>query len=162
MTTATPPQTDIERLIAQTQMTSGLMGLDIQHMSHEMLAADNGGKARCGYDVICEVIDLVNFVTAQLSGEDVSLPEPQGWQKAPDHRKDREGILEEFQSASDRFTKALSTASDETLAKVVQSPLGEVTVLRFAQIMPPHIMYHSGQLNYIQTLHGDDDFHWGG
>lgn len=24
-----------------------------------------------------------------------------------------------------------------------------------------HVWYHSGQLNFIQTLLGDDDWHWG-
>lgn len=160
MTTATPPQTDVERVIAQTQMTSGLFALDIEHMSPDMLGADNGGKARCGYDVICEVTDLINYVSARAEGQNLSLPEPQGWHRASEDRKNKEAALDDFQAAINRFTAAIGSADEATLSQVIQSPLGELTLLRLAQIMPPHIMYHSGQLNYIQTLHGDDDFHW--
>jgi hypothetical protein len=31
-----------------------------------------------------------------------------------------------------------------------------------ANLVVWHTMYHSGQLNFIQTLWGDDAFHWAG
>ena len=38
----------------------------------------------------------------------------------------------------------------------------DAPVYMIAQIMVSHIWYHDGQLNYIQSLLGDEKVHWMG
>lgn len=61
------------------------------------------------------------------------------------------------------FNTALTEASDETLNKVATPPWQmDAPIYMLAQIAVSHVWYHDGQLNYIQTLLGDDKMHWMG
>ena len=45
--------------------------------------------------------------------------------------------------------------------KSAMAPWGmESKLYEFAQIAISHIWYHDGQLNYVQCLLGDGDYHW--
>ncbi|MEZ5162652.1 MAG: hypothetical protein R2688_02665 [Fimbriimonadaceae bacterium] len=51
----------------------------------------------------------------------------------------------------------MAGASDELLNKPITAPFGmEMPVFAIAQIAVSHVWYHDGQLNYIQSLLGDD------
>ncbi|ODU53690.1 MAG: hypothetical protein BGO01_13100 [Armatimonadetes bacterium 55-13] len=142
------------------QRLSELFATDIENMPHEMLAAHPGGKARCGYDLIMEVATINRMVAAKCSDPGLEIPTPQGWTTAPDSYKNKEAALADFKSSVSDVCAALAELSPDKYDTVVMTPLGEMPLIRFGQILPVHTMYHSGQLNYIQTLHGDDAFHW--
>ncbi|RYG36840.1 DinB family protein [bacterium] len=65
--------------------------------------------------------------------------------------------------------KALSESTDEILAaagddveREVSYPGGSESVFAYAEFAGIHMMYHLGQINYIQTLYGDPAVHWRG
>lgn len=150
----------VEALIGQIEMTSKLFASDIRAMPHETLAANLGGKSRTGYDVVFEVAWLNQAIADQAQGKPFDFEEPKGWMKAPAEFCAHENALTKFENSVADLKQALSTADQATLDKVVQSPMGPTPVLDIAGIVPGHIMYHSGQLNFIQTVQGDDAFHW--
>lgn len=153
---AAAPSHPAEALVSQLQRISGLFATDLRNMSHEMLDANLGGKARSGYDLAYEVV-TVNKLVLDGAGDP---PTPGVWMKAPDSFKDKDAAVREFETSIEGVCSNLLNSEPEKLQEIVESPLGPMPRLALAQILPMHIMYHSGQLNYIQTLHGDDAFHW--
>lgn len=150
----------IDDLIGRIQLTASLFTKDVSAMSHENLSLQPGGKARSGYDLIFEVTRTNHLVKAAAQGEPISIPSRDGWLRAPDEAKNKEAALSAFQQSVIGTCEALTQVSPERFGETVQSPMGPMPLLRFAGIIPFHHMYHSGQLNYIQTLTGDDEFHW--
>ncbi len=156
-TTMTSPT---EQLVGQIQMTGKLFATDLSHMTEEMLGKPVCGKARCAYDLIYEVAFVNRLAADGARGTIEKIEEPEGWITAPPEFKNKDRAIQEFQASVDEVTSALRTANEEALQTKVPTPLGLMPLLDFAQILPSHIMYHSGQLNFIQTCYGDDQFHW--
>lgn len=152
----------VAELTPRIERVAALFAKDLEAMTHEMLSANNGGVSRSGYDLACEVTFVNNLVANATKGVDGLPSEVNGWMRAEPEQCDKAKVIEEFRLSVEKAIEGLSLASDETLAKVVDSPLGPTAVIDLARILPVHIMYHSGQLNYIQTLHGDAVFHWAG
>ncbi len=50
--------------------------------------------------------------------------------------------------------------SSEELNATILTEEGETTRFERCRFMTLHVWYHSGQLNFIQTLLGDDAWHW--
>ena len=51
--------------------------------------------------------------------------------------------------------------SAEQLQEKVTAPWGqEMSKYDLAQMAALNTMYHDGQLNYFQALHGDGEMHW--
>jgi len=63
--------------------------------------------------------------------------------------------------SAEALARVLESASDEDLAKSELAPWGmPMTFLEWSNIAVVHVMYHDGQLNFIQSLNGDDQIHW--
>jgi hypothetical protein len=148
-----------EQLVADMQGPANLFALDISAMPEEMLGACPGGKARCAYDLIYEVTEFNNYVAERVSGREGNL-ESDGWVRAPESFRSKDAALEQFKASMAALSSALLAVDAEALEAIAPSPFGELPLSRFAGIAPRHMMYHSGQLNYIQTIYGDDAFHW--
>lgn len=61
---------------------------------------------------------------------------------------------------AERFVKlkgCLASLADSQLEEKIEVPWGEMTVLGAADIAHWNCIYHTGQINYIQTLYGDKD-----
>ncbi len=55
----------------------------------------------------------------------------------------------------------IDSVAEEDLEKQVTMPWGASFPMFVAIFLPSqHMTYHDGQINYIQTLHGDNCFHW--
>jgi hypothetical protein len=158
-TTTTSPS---EEVLTRIEGAAALFNTDVTHMTDEMLASSPGGKARCGFDLIYEVA-LINRLVAGYAAQDGTVfSPPEGWVVAPDAFRQKTVALDNFNESVSAACSAIRALPAERLDEIVDSPLGKVPLSRLAGILPMHIMYHSGQLNYIQTMHGDDNFHWAG
>jgi hypothetical protein len=148
-----------EQLVSDIQGPANLVELDIQAMSDEMLGALPGGNARCGFDLIFEITEFNNYVADRAAGREGSI-ETNGWVRAPESFRSKEVALQQFKDSVSALSTNLLAASSETMDTPAATPFGEIPLSRLAGIAPRHMMYHSGQLNYIQTIYGDDEFHW--
>ena len=56
---------------------------------------------------------------------------------------------------------AFETLDENTLGETSDIPFGRpMSRMAIAELPAIHMMYHDGQLNYVQTLNGDKDIHW--
>jgi uncharacterized damage-inducible protein DinB len=59
--------------------------------------------------------------------------------------------------------KAIDSLSDADLEGTITMPWGGMFAASEAILLPAnHMVYHDGQINYIQLLLGDTRFHWAG
>lgn len=138
-----------------------LFQADVRSMSSESLAATCGGASRCGYDFLFEMIGFFDTFASLLGEGPKDIQGPSGeWVRAPQDFYDKDQALAGLDAASKRFIEAISSYSGDFVADVFPSPVGPFTPLGMANLGVWHTMYHSGQLNYIQTVQGDAAFHW--
>ena len=100
------------------------------------------------------------MVAGTLRGDLGVIPEPQGWIRAPQEYQSKADAMKDLSDSVDELLAAFGNVSEGALSKEIETPLGKMASGQLMAIMGGHLMYHSGQLNYIQTLHGDDVFHW--
>lgn len=154
---ANNPKADIA---GRLEMGRDLLLKDIAAMPDSMLSASPGGKARTGFDLIFELAVVNSMVAGTIRGDSSELTPPDGWITAPADFCTKGQAVEALSGSVDELLQALDGLPDAGLSADVDSPLGKMPVGRVLGIMAGHMMYHSGQLNYIQTLNGDDAFHW--
>jgi hypothetical protein len=143
---------------------ANLLSSDLKAISAAQQDACPGGSARPALDVVAECA-MVNGRVAHFILHGEAPPRPSS--------EEREALLASYDSQQ----KALAFLEGET-AKLVgaldgldAARLGEttdeiffgrpMTLFQIAEMPAVHMMYHDGQLNYIQALHGDTEMHWG-
>jgi|GEM_PF-1900997 len=160
METETPfdPRHDVvERLAFARQLFTA----DVMSMTHDQLLSTHGGVSRNGYDFLYELVGFFDTFAGLMSKSNREIEGPQGgWVKAPSEFCDRESACVAMSAAADRFVSALQNYNGDYIRDSYDSPVGPFTPLSMANLAVWHLMYHSGQLNYIQTIDGDADFHW--
>jgi len=145
---------------ARIDFARRLFCADVDAMPEDLLSATSGGASRCGFDLIFELSGMYHTFAGLLSAGDGTISGPKGWVRAPLDFRRKDDALSGLQSAFDAFTNALKSYAGNVLTDEFSSPVGPLTPLAMANLAAWHTMYHSGQLNYIQTIHGDESFHW--
>ncbi len=149
-----------EDVIQRISFARQLFGADVQAMSPELLSATHGGETRCGYDFMYELVGFFDSFGKLLAQGPTSIEGPSGWVRAPKEFHDKESAIRALDAKADSFVGILQNYSGDFIADEFPSPVGPFTPLGMANLAVWHMMYHSGQLNYIQTIHGDAGFHW--
>lgn len=150
-----------EALIGPIKMAGGVFAKDLEAMSPEMLSASPGGQARTGYDIAYEITEGNRAFVERVAGTFTPRERSGRWMTCPTEQCKKEEIVADFRASVDAVTSLLASLEPADLDRIVAGPMGETAIGRLAAFLPMHMMYHSGQLNYIQTLFGDDAFHWG-
>lgn len=68
------------------------------------------------------------------------------------------GLLEEN---SNGYLAWIDSLSDETVASTFESPMGAFPMASAITFPADHIRAHAAQIDYIQTIYGDRDWHMG-
>jgi hypothetical protein len=152
----------IEDVCGRIDFARRLYTADLQAMPDQMLRRECGGKARTAYDVTFELTMMYEGFASLLAEGQGAIPAPQGWVRAPEEFKNADGARAAFDGALGRFVAAFRSYRGNAYQDEYQSPVGAFTPIGMANLAVWHTMYHSGQLNFIQTLCGDDSFHWAG
>ncbi len=132
---------------------------DLQTTPEEAFTRDFGGKSRTISDMTYEVNLVLDHVGLTIRGEEL-FEWPEGWVKAPPDYKTKDAVIAAFTKSSDRIVETVEALSESALFGIVNTERGETTRFERCQFMALHTWYHSGQLNFIQTLLGDDNLHW--
>ena len=145
-----------------TKRAQRLLTNDLKALPTEKHTASPGGEARTPVNIVAECAAINGFIAEYLTTGNMERPP----------RDQREAFLNSFDTAekaltyleeqTQRLVDALGNLDVNTLGDMVESPMGTVPRLVLAQLPATHMMYHDGQLNYIQTLYGDKEMHWGG
>lgn len=122
---------------------------------------DNG---RAILDLLGEVAQTVGFATQVASSRGETKPNMEMFRSWAQERADwtREFALEQLESNTQNLLAAIEELSEDELAQDVTMPMhGGITLPLAAWIMMAYrtLVSRFAQINYIQTLYGDFDFH---
>jgi uncharacterized damage-inducible protein DinB len=132
---------------------------DLEALSEDAFNRSLGGKARTVADIVHEVNLVNDHITLTIKGEEL-FPWPEGWITAPAGQTTKEATLAAFDASSKKTLETVECFSAEELEEKVSTEHGQTTRFERCRFMMLHLWYHSGQLNFIQTLLGDDEWHW--
>jgi hypothetical protein len=143
----------IEKLKGLIDMAAYLYVLDLRALPEGKFATSPMGVARTPQDITTEVAGFNRLCCDMLEGRA--------------HNDDREllanpGTAEvAVQESAAALAATVSSMSPEALQETVTAPWGQqMTKYDLAQMAAINTMYHDGQLNYFQALHGDGEMHW--
>ena len=133
---------------------------DLAALPADAFTKQFGPATRTVADIVHEV-NLVNDRAAmEMRGEE-TLPWPDGdWVTAPDSLNDKESVIAAFEISRQKCLETAAAYSTEQLDEKITTEDGETTRSERCRFMTLHLWYHSGQLNFIQTLLGDTAWHW--
>lgn len=137
-----------------------LLSKDLEALPEEAFCQSFGPACRTVADLIYEVNMVNDHVGLTIRGEEL-FPWPDGWIKAPAEFASKETVISTFKKSMDKFIATIEGFSEDEMVAPIQTGDGEETN-RFerCRFVALHNWYHSGQLNFIQTLRGDAVFHW--
>lgn len=132
---------------------------DLENLPADVFDKSLGGKARTVADIVYEVRLTNERLYRDLLGQP-SAEQPNAWVTAPEEVRTKEASIHAFQTSCEQLVELIERMSPEQLEEVVPGVLGEASRADHCRSMTVHLWYHSGQLNFIQTLLGDSDMHW--
>jgi uncharacterized damage-inducible protein DinB len=133
---------------------------DLEALPEDAFDRSFAPKARTVADIAYEVVLVNDEIVRGIQGGPPS-EWPEGWVKAPETFKSKDAVLKGFQDSAERALGVAASLSPEELLQTVNTPWGDQSKAERVRFMTSHVWYHSGQLNFIQTLLGDDAWHWG-
>ena len=72
----------------------------------------------------------------------------------------KEAVIAAFETSRQKCLETAGAFSAEQMDDKITTDDGETTRAERCRFMTLHLWYHSGQLNFIQTLLGDTSWHW--
>ncbi len=150
-------------LKGMAERIKGLLVNDLRAIPADKHNACPGGCAKTPLFMIAECA-MVNHWVAYFLKTGEKKPRPSA--------DEREALLKSYTDTDKTlaFLEESVTAYHEGVDAFDAARFGEhnddffgrpMTLLGIAELPPVHMMYHDGQLNYIQMLLGDNDIHWG-
>jgi len=138
-----------------------LLRKDLEALPEGAFTHKFGPKTRTVADIVFE-INLVNERVAREIRQEPAMEWPDDdWIRAPEGFDTKEVVLGALNdSASGLGTLAESFTSEQLVEAIAGSGRTETTRVDRFRFIVLHNWYHSGQLNFIQTLIGDDGWHW--
>jgi len=133
---------------------------DLKALPEEAFNHSFGGKARYVADIVYEV-NLVNDHIGMVIRNEEPFDWPEGgWIKAPSEFAGKDHIVAAFEQSWARIQSTADALTEADLQTTVDTEWGPRTREERVRFMAWHVGYHDGQLNFIQTLLGDDVWHW--
>lgn len=145
-----------EQTVNGLKRVTNLVVKDLEALPEEAITKSFGPKVRTVADIVYEVITVNDDVVRNCNGE-ACAEWPEGWLKAPAGLNTKAAIIEAYTSSAEAAIQAFEKAD---LSEKVVSEMGESDKAERCRFLTLHNWYHLGQINFIQTLFGDDDWHW--
>lgn len=133
---------------------------DLEALPESAFAQKFGEKTRTVADIVYEVNLVNDHIGMTIRGEEPFIWPDGPWIVAPDGLTSKSDVLASFEKSSSRIIETANGYSSADLAVSVTTEHGETNRAERLRFMTVHLWYHSGQLNFIQTLLGDDGWHW--
>jgi len=152
-----------EHLRSLTERWHRLLVNDLKAIDESKNNVSPGGSARPALHIVAECAAVNGMVAHYLR---TGTPAPRPPREERDAHWKSLDTLEKALAYLDEETNnllgALDALDEDTLGDVSDQPLGRpMSRFAVAELPAVHMAYHDGQLNYLQTLHGDDQMHWG-
>jgi hypothetical protein len=150
------------QITGQIEQAAHLLLVDLRHIPSDKLNVSAGGVARTPLAIVAECIGINDMIADVVGGTPRTYPtaeEQTSFAGTIDTMdRARNGIQESVQ----KLCNTVQGLSEAELDEMVTAPWG-ATYSRggLAAFAATHLMYHDGQLNFIQALCGDGAVHWG-
>ena len=152
---------DTKRIATRIMTTAArFIRVDLAALPEEAFTKKFGDKSRTVADLIYETILVNDHVGMVIRGEEPFAWPDQQWITAPKDFQTKQQVTEGFEKSIAKTLETIENFTREQLEETIQTDEGETTRFERCQFMALHMWYHSGQLNFIQTMLGDDVFHW--
>lgn len=133
---------------------------DLEALPADAFDKKFGEKTRTVADIVYE-INLVNDHIGLTIRNEELFPWPEGgWITAPEDFRAKETVVAAFSQSSERFIQTVEGFSEEQFLEPIMSDDRETNRFERCRFVAVHLWYHCGQLNFIQTILGDDEWHW--
>lgn len=133
---------------------------DLEALPEEAFFKSFGEKARTVADIVYEVTLVNGEICKGLQRQPQSPWPDEGWIKAPDTWRSKDDVVSAWTESATATVAVVEQANNDNLDEMFESERGPRSRYGWIQFMGLHMWYHSGQFNYIQTLIGDDGWHW--
>ena len=144
-----------------TERAKGLLVKDLNAIAEDKLEETPGGVARNATHIVAECAAVNATVAKFLATGEFASPSDEERKAYFAAHTTKESVLNVLEQNTQALLSAIDGLDEDTLGDIIpETPLGPMSRFGVAQIAAMHMMYHDGQLNYIQSLHGDDKMHW--
>jgi hypothetical protein len=133
--------------------------VDLLALPEEAIFKTFGGTSRSVADLVFET-NQVNKHICQGVRNEVQFEWQDGWLKAPDTWKTKQEVVDAFTESFEQTVKTFEDLTQEELEAPYVNEGQTTNKIERCRFITFHTDYHSGQLNFIQSLLGDDKFHW--
>lgn len=149
-----------EELANWTRRVAGMYVKDLKAISDEVYTKCQGGTCRTMQEVTAECAGFNMMVTAMIKGE--AVPEFSDEQRAAFTASldTRDKGAKAIESSANAMADAMAS-NGHRMGEVVTAPWGEaMNIFNISVLSANHMLYHDGQLNFVQSLNCDDKMHW--
>jgi hypothetical protein len=115
-----------------------------------------GAKPRTALEQVGECIGFNQMCAAVLTG--VELP-PSDGHETPPPPTNAEGAKAALISGANELAKVVRGLDESVLSRNYKLPFAELSGAVILEIVCMNMQYHAGQINYIQLMCGDPEFH---
>ncbi|RYG26371.1 DinB family protein [bacterium] len=147
----------------ETEALKGACALfmqDLLALPEEAITKKFSPATRTVADIVYEV-NLVNDHVGMIMRGEEPFDWPDGdYVRAPEGFDTKQVVIDAFAESSARIVATAESFSAEKLREPLETDQGTKTRGERCGFMTVHLWYHSGQLNFIQTLLGDAAWHW--
>jgi hypothetical protein len=136
---------------------------DLKAVPADQQNVSPGGCARPSLNIVAECAVINGFIAGYLTtGEMPERPAPEEREKLLASFDTEEKAVTFFEGQTEKLLEAFRTLDVETLGETTNALFGRpMTRLAIAELPAMHMSYHDGQLNYVHSLCGDNQMHWG-
>jgi uncharacterized damage-inducible protein DinB len=123
------------------------------------------GAARTTIDVLQECAEALEMGSRWMKSSQIAGPDPQARAARAEALKKNppklEDVLARLQKASEQYAQDLEKFPAERMTQMVTSPFSGQPMPMAALLGLPvfNMIYHWGQINYVQTMLGDTEMH---
>jgi uncharacterized damage-inducible protein DinB len=151
-----------DRIVSQIEQAARLLLVDLKHIPEEKRSISPGGVARTPYAILAECIGVNDMIADVLAGKPRTYPSKEEQEAFAARFQSIETVEEGLRQSVAKLRDVVNGFETVHLEEEVAAPWG-MTYPKgaLALFAATHMMYHDGQLNYIQALNGDPDVHWG-
>lgn len=150
-----------EHLLSSVTMAQDRLIKDLKAIPPDKNGACPGGCARSPLDIVVECGRINRLVGTSLNTGKAERMPPEEQETQLKSLDTCEKALAYLDTETRFLLDAIQNFDEDRLGDIssdfIRIPM---THFAIAQLPGLHMMYHDGQLNYIQTLFGDDKIHW--
>jgi hypothetical protein len=103
---------------------------------------------------VAECIQVNRSLARILSGEE---PTPPNFEEGADFAP-AEDAVRDLKASAKEFADVVRNLDEGALDRTYKTMMGELTGAQLLEIGHGNLMYHAGQVNYIQMTYGDTEF----